>query len=319
MGGKADVAGQARAVAFRRQRHRVAGEVAPDRRGQPLQPRVQQVARRRAQGDHVAGPVVQPKGNVRVGHGDAVDELDRVGLLGARRFHELEPRRRRVKQIPDLDQGPPRPGGRNQLADRPGRRRRRWRRRRRPSSREATLRRDTDPIEGSASPRNPRVRICDRSSPSSFDVAWRSTASAKSSGPIPAPSSATETRLRPPSRKVMSIRLAPASRLFSTSSLTTEAGRSTTSPAAMRLTSVSGSLRMVMIHGLFDLFKRQAIKSQRGNHRREGGTRSDTREGGRSIAVPMACHRASLVLAAVSLRNALSFEKAISMGLKSGE
>ncbi len=43
--------------------------------------------------------------------------------------------------------------------------------------------------------------------------------------------------------------LAPASIAFSTSSLSAEAGRSTTSPAAMRLTSVSGRRRIVAIRG----------------------------------------------------------------------
>ena len=38
----------------------------------------------------------------------------------------------------------------------------------------------TAPIEGSASPRKPSVRIRSRSSSSSFEVAWRSTASARS-------------------------------------------------------------------------------------------------------------------------------------------
>ena len=54
--------------------------------------------------------------------------------------------------------------------------------------------------------------------------------------------------LPPPSVK-MSIRLAPASMAFSTSSLTTLAGRSTTSPAAMRLTICSGSWRTGMGRG----------------------------------------------------------------------
>ena len=40
--------------------------------------------------------------------------------------------------------------------------------------------RATEPIEGSASPRNPSVRIWSKSSSSSLDVAWRSTASARS-------------------------------------------------------------------------------------------------------------------------------------------
>src|SRR3954464_6647181 len=50
---------------------------------------------------------------------------------------------------------------------------------------------------------------------------------------MPQPSSTTWIRLRPPSLSVTSIRRAPASMAFSTSSLTTEAGRSTTSPAAI--------------------------------------------------------------------------------------
>jgi hypothetical protein len=40
-------------------------------------------------------------------------------------------------------------------------------------------------------------------------------------------------RARPPSSTAMSMLVAPASSAFSTSSLTTEAGRSTTSPAAI--------------------------------------------------------------------------------------
>src|SRR5258708_3726583 len=44
----------------------------------------------------------------------------------------------------------------------------------------------------------------------------------------------------------MSMRDAPASMAFSTSSLTAEAGRSTTSPAAMRLTRTGGSWRIGM-------------------------------------------------------------------------
>ena len=49
----------------------------------------------------------------------------------------------------------------------------------------------------------------------------------------------------PPSTILISILLAPASMAFSTSSLTTLAGRSTTSPAAMRLTVSSGSSLIV--------------------------------------------------------------------------
>ena len=113
-----------------------------------------------------------------------------------------------------------------------------------PLVRLVTVRRDTAPIEGSASPRKPRVAIRLRSSSGSFEVACRSTAIAISSGVIPQPSSATEISVRPPSRNVISMRVAPASRLFSTSSFTADAGRSTTSPAAMRLMSDLGRRRM---------------------------------------------------------------------------
>src|SRR5690606_38042704 len=100
----------------------------------------------------------------------------------------------------------------------------------------------TDAMEASASPRKPS----DATSSSSASepillVAWRVSASGSSSGGMPTPSSATTTRRIPPSSMRSSIRPAPASIAFSSSSLTTEAGRSTTSPAAIWLTSMSGS------------------------------------------------------------------------------
>ena len=87
-------------------------------------------------------------------------------------------------------------------------------------------------IAGSASPRNPIVRIPHSSSAlRSFDVAWRSSASAASRGDIPQPSSTTRIAVLPVTS--MLIVRAPASIALSTSSLTTEAGRSMTSPAAI--------------------------------------------------------------------------------------
>ncbi len=65
-------------------------------------------------------------------------------------------------------------------------------------------------------------------------MACRSSASRASSRPMPEPSSRTRIRSPPPPSISMSIREAPASSAFSMSSLTAEAGRSTTSPAAMR-------------------------------------------------------------------------------------
>ena len=109
-----------------------------------------------------------------------------------------------------------------------------------PAGREVMVKRLTEAIEGSASPRKPRVRMSARSSPGSLEVQWRSTASTSSSGDMPTPSSTTERKVRPPSFRVTAMRCAPASIAFSTSSFTALAGRSTTSPAAMRFTRLDG-------------------------------------------------------------------------------
>jgi hypothetical protein len=93
---------------------------------------------------------------------------------------------------------------------------------------------DTDAMLGSASPRNPSVRIAPRSSGVLILlVACRSTASCASSASIPSPSSSTRISFLPPSSIVTVMRVAAASSAFSTSSFTTDAGRSTTSPAAI--------------------------------------------------------------------------------------
>ena len=86
-------------------------------------------------------------------------------------------------------------------------------------------------MEGRASPRKPRVAMERRSSEvRSLLVAWRSKARRASSLTMPWPLSAMRMSLRPPASTSMRMRVAPASREFSRSSLTTEAGRSTTSP-----------------------------------------------------------------------------------------
>ena len=98
---------------------------------------------------------------------------------------------------------------------------------------------------GSASPRNPRVDIASRSGTSvSLLVANRSKASTASSEAIPDPLSATLISSRPPATMPILISVLPASREFSTSSLTTEAGRSMTSPAAILDDTSWGSSRM---------------------------------------------------------------------------
>ena len=86
-----------------------------------------------------------------------------------------------------------------------------------------------------ASPRNPRVPIFPRSSSvRSLEVAWRRKAVGSSSGAMPQPLSVTRIMPMPPRRISTTTAELPASTAFSTSSFTTLAGRSTTSPAAIK-------------------------------------------------------------------------------------
>ena len=92
-------------------------------------------------------------------------------------------------------------------------------------------------IDASASPRKPNVSIFSRSSYSaSLDVAKRSHTRAKSSRRTPWPLSWICSSLRPPPLASTEIEVAPASSEFSSISLSADAGRWMTSPAAMRLT-----------------------------------------------------------------------------------
>ncbi len=104
--------------------------------------------------------------------------------------------------------------------------------------RDSTVMRETEAIEGRASPRKPKVWMFSRSVRSwILLVACRSSATFSSSGVMPQPSSEMAISPMPPRRTDTSTRVAPASSAFSTSSLTIDAGRSTTSPAAIMSTS----------------------------------------------------------------------------------
>ncbi len=106
-----------------------------------------------------------------------------------------------------------------------------------PRGHESTEKRVTAQIAGRASPRNPSVVIASRSaSVASLEVACRRRARSTSSVDIPTPSSVTRISARPASRRSTVTWVLSASSAFSTSSLTTEAGRSTTSPAAILFT-----------------------------------------------------------------------------------
>ena len=86
------------------------------------------------------------------------------------------------------------------------------------------VRRPTAPSDGSASPRKPKLWMLSRSLPSILLVACRDNASGRSAGSMPQPSSVTRIKVFPPSAIATSIRPAPASIAFSTSSLTALAG-----------------------------------------------------------------------------------------------
>src|SRR5580704_17734793 len=108
------------------------------------------------------------------------------------------------------------------------------------AARVSRQRRDTEAIEGRASPRKPSVATLSRSSASLIlEVAWRSKASLASSRTMPHPLSVSWMSFLPPASMLARIRCAPASSAFSSSSFTTEAGRSTTSPAAILLATFS--------------------------------------------------------------------------------
>ena len=113
------------------------------------------------------------------------------------------------------------------------------------SVREETRIFDTDAIEASASPRNPIDSTCSSSSNERILlVAWRVTAKGNCSADMPQPLSEISISVLPPSSRRKVISVAPASSAFSSNSLTTDAGRSTTSPAAIWLMSWSGSWMM---------------------------------------------------------------------------
>ncbi len=100
--------------------------------------------------------------------------------------------------------------------------------------REVTATAATAAIEASASPRKPSVATFSRSVRDAIlEVAWRASASGSCSGAMPRPLSVMAMRLTPPSSSRTVIWVAPASSAFSSSSLTTAEGRSTTSPAAI--------------------------------------------------------------------------------------
>ena len=103
----------------------------------------------------------------------------------------------------------------------------------------------TEAIAASASPRKPSVATPSSSARVAILlVAWRRSASGSSAAAMPSPSSSTLIARTPPPTRRTTICRAPASMALSSSSRTTEAGRSTTSPAAIWLISSPGNSRI---------------------------------------------------------------------------
>ena len=147
------------------------------------------------------------EGDIRPAHGEPAHHFAHRLGLGAVEFQEFQPRRRGVEQVAHFDARAAAERRGLDLAISRRRRPRSPRRAARSAWRVAIESRATAPIDGNASPRKPSVRIETRSSSASFEVAWRSTASARSARVMPSPSSATRMSRRPPPSVSTSMRL----------------------------------------------------------------------------------------------------------------
>ena len=109
----------------------------------------------------------------------------------------------------------------------------------------------TEAMDGRASPRKPRVCMLNKSwAEDILEVACLSKAIRASMGDMPFPSSMTWMTVFPTFLRITCICRAPASIAFSMSSFTTEAGRCTTSPAAIWLATESGNKWTISIKRL---------------------------------------------------------------------
>ena len=221
-----------------------AAEVRSQDIAEPCQP-AGRAGQRRRPGHGCALFAGECERNVGPRHGEAPHHLaDRFGL-GAVGLEEFQPRRRCIKEIADLDAGAMAERGRHDpglhaALDR-----------KRPGVRLTGVARG-DAELGHRADRGQRLAAeAQRADAQEILVVELGGGVAldrqrEVACVMPPPSSVMPMRRLPPPSVKMSMRLAPASIAFSTSSFTTLAGRSTTSPAAMRLTICSGSWRTGM-------------------------------------------------------------------------
>ncbi len=182
---------------------------------------------------HVLAVVGDGQAHVPPRERHAGEGVDDGAPFRPRAAHELEPGRRVVEELRNRHR-------RAAAARRLARFRRRFRRpparacRRRPPGRSRS--RAATPSRWRGAPRRGTRSSRPRPDPARRGSStWRGARARapRLPRPIPMPSSLTRMRRRPPSSTSSSIAVAPASSAFSTSSLTTDAGRSTTSPAAI--------------------------------------------------------------------------------------
>ena len=232
-GRQAHPAGKPRALASRVEPNRIQAEVVAERLAQPFGEARFALASGRPV-ERRADVACERKAHVRRGHRQPLDRIGRGQRLSPVGFEELEPRGGGGEEIARLDPRPDRRGAGfdralSPVLDHEPQARRRAR------ARECGFRAAT-PRRSRAAPRRGSRRSRSRSDRRrEFSTSRAARRSRRDRlRPCPRPSSTTRISLRPPASIATSIVFAPASSAFSTSSLIAAAGRSITSPAAMR-------------------------------------------------------------------------------------
>jgi hypothetical protein len=204
---------------------------------------------RRLQSQYRALVVPQAEPDREPAQRQTADPFLNMTELGALAAQKLAAGRNVEEQIARLDGGAQRMRRRHRLAEdiaavAPMRQPLSW-----PAMREVRVNRDTEAMLGNASPRKPRLATCWRSSKLAILlVAWRASASAKSSGWMPPPSSRTRINRTPPcSTSIRDASRAGIQAVFQ-QFLDDRSRRSTTSPAAIWLTSCGGNRWMSRTH-----------------------------------------------------------------------
>ena len=159
--------------------------------------------------------MVEAEGDIAARHRQPLHRVEAGRIFGARAAQELAPRRHLVEQAPRPGPacraasaaGPSPDAGAMVDLDPPAVAH--------PLVRLSSVSRDTLAIDGSASPRKPKLVTASMLSSASFEVACRSSASRMSAGLMPQPSSVTSiSPMPPPDRRIATLRRAGVERIF---------------------------------------------------------------------------------------------------------